>query len=150
MIYNFDGYNYLIRLEKGERLAASLEQFMHETQIEGAWVNGVGGALEATVGFYNLETKQYQWKTFDRLQEVLSLQGNLAHSEEGKMMFHLHGVFAGDDYQAVGGHVKDLVAGATLELFAHSAYQPMRRKMDNAIGLQLLDLHDGKQSGTNE
>jgi len=141
MTYNFDGYNYLIRLEKGEHLAASLEQFMRETGIEGAWVSGVGGALEATVGFYNLETKQYQWKTFDQLQEILSLQGNLAHSEQGEMMFHLHGVFAGDNYQAIGGHIKDLVAGATVELFVHRAYQPMHRKMDQNIGLQLLDLN---------
>ena len=51
-----------------------------------------------------------------------------------------NGVFADDEYQTVGGHVKDLVAGATVELFIHRSHQPMRRKHDDDTGLQLLDL----------
>jgi predicted DNA-binding protein with PD1-like motif len=55
-------------------------------------------------------------------------------------MFHLHGVFSDRDYQTVGGHVKDLVAGATVELFIHRAYKPIHRKTDPNAGLQTLDL----------
>jgi predicted DNA-binding protein with PD1-like motif len=140
MRYSFDGYNYLIKLSKGEHLSEAIEQFAAETKIEGAWLNGVGGALEATLGFYDLESKEYQWQTFDGLREVVSLSGNLASDEEGKMMFHLHGVLADREYKTIGGHVKDLTCGATLELFVHRAYQPTRRKMDHKVGLQTLDL----------
>jgi predicted DNA-binding protein with PD1-like motif len=142
MTYNFDGYNYLIRLERGEQLAASLEQFMQDTKIEGAWVSGVGGASEVILGFYDLDAKAYRWQTFTGLREITGIQGNLTHDEQDKMMFHLHGTFANEKYQTVGGHVKDLIAGATVELFVHRAYQPMHRKMDPEIGLQLLDLRD--------
>ena len=80
------------------------------------------------------------WQTFGHTMEIVSLSGNFAYDDSGKMMLHLHGVFADSEYQTVGGHVKDLVAGATVELFVHRSYQPMRRKHDKETGLQLLDL----------
>jgi uncharacterized protein len=140
MVYSFDGFNYLIKLDKGERLSEAIAQFARETKIEGAWVNGIGAALEATLGFYDLDKQQYNWQTFSELQEIVSLSGNLAYDEQGAMTFHLHGVFSDRQFETVGGHVKDLMAGATVELFIHRAYQPTRRKTDSAVGLQTLDL----------
>jgi uncharacterized protein len=140
MKYSFDGFNYLIRLDKGERLVASLEQFVKETKLEGAWLSGLGAALEATLGFYELDKKEYRWQQFDGLREVVSLSGNLAFDENNRLVIHLHGVLGDDQFQTVGGHVKDLVAGGTLELFVHRAYQPTKRKSDEDLGLQVLDL----------
>jgi hypothetical protein len=140
MKYHFDGYNYLIRLDKGERLSEAIAQFATETKIEGAWINGLGAVLEVTIGFYDLETKTYQMQTLPGDREMASLTGNLAYDEHGVLVPHLHGVFAGRDLQAIGGHVKDFVAGATIELFVHRAYQPTRRKLDREVGLQTFDL----------
>jgi predicted DNA-binding protein with PD1-like motif len=140
MTHSFDGYNYLIRLDKGDRLSTAVEQFMLETKIGGAWVSGLGAVLNATLGFYDLAAKEYRWQEFDGLRELVSLTGNLAANEEGKMMFHLHGVLSDQSFQTVGGHVKDLVAGGTVELFIHRSYQPMQRKTDPDVGLQVLDL----------
>ena len=140
MTYSFDGFNYLIRLDKGEMLAESLERFAAETRIEGAWVNGLGAALGATLGFYDLDKKEYRWQQFDGLREVVSLTGNLAYDEQGAFVFHLHAVLSDDQYRTAGGHVKNLTAGATVELFVHRAYQPTKRKMDGRVGLKTLDL----------
>jgi len=140
MRYRFDGFNYLIRLGRGERLSEALTSFADETKIEGAWLSGLGGAAQATLGFYDLEKKAYHWQTFDDLHEIVSLTGNLAYDEQGAVVFHLHAVLSDQDFHTVGGHVKDLVAGATVELFIHRAYQPTKRKMDTDTGLQLLDI----------
>lgn len=140
MTYNFDGFNYLIRLDKGEFLSKSLEQFVNETKIEGAWVSGIGAVLEATVGFYDLDTQEYHWQTFTDLREMTSLNGNLAFDESNAFIYHLHGVFSDRQFQVMGGHIKDLIAGGTIELFIHRAYQPTRRKIDPTVGLQILDL----------
>ncbi len=118
----------------------ALEKFMQENELPGAWLSGLGGALEATLGFYDLEKKEYQWQTFEGLREVASLTGNIAFDETGKPVFHLHGVFSDQKYQTIGGHVKDLVAGATLELFVHRTYKPLHRKPDPETGLSLLDI----------
>lgn len=144
MVYRFDGYNYLVRLDKGEYLMESLERFVRETQLQGAWVSGIGGALEAELGFYDLETKQYQYQRFEGLSEIVSLAGSLAFDENGKLIVHLHGVFGDKQYQTLGGHVKDLVAGATVELFVHLSQLPVRRKLDGEVGLPLLDLSKGE------
>ena len=140
MKYSFDGFNYLIRLDKGEKLLESVEQFAHETKLEGAWVNGLGAASEVTLRIYDLDKKEYRSQKFDGPLEVASLTGNIAFDEEGKFVLHLHGVFGDDKYQTVGGHVQDLTAAATLELFIHRAYQPTKRKMDESVGLKTLDL----------
>lgn len=140
MKYSFDGFNYLIKLSKGERLSEALEQFFTETKIEGAWVNGLGAAVRATLGFYDLDRKEYYWEDFEGLREVASITGNFAYDEHGTMMYHLHGVLSDREFRTVAGHIKDLVVGATLELFVHRAYQPTRRILDPDVGLPTLDL----------
>ena len=140
MVYRFDNFNYLVRLDKGERLMESLEQFVHETKLRVGWVNGIGGALEAELGFYDLDSKKYQYQRFEGLSEIVSLSGSLAFDENGKLIVHLHGVLSDKQYQTMGGHVKDLVAGATLELFVHLSHLPVTRKLDGEVGLPLLDL----------
>lgn len=140
MTHKFDGSNDFIRLFKGERLSEALTRFSNETNIDGGWINGLGASAECELGFYDLTNRKYNYKKFTDLMEVVSLQGNFALNEEGKTVFHLHGVFADKDYKTVGGHVKDLVAGATLELFVHRAYEPLNRRLDEETGIQALDL----------
>lgn len=136
----FDGFNDIIRLEKGERLGKAMAQLARETKVRGGWLNGLGGAQEVTLGFYHLDKKEYTWRTFSGLREVLSLTGNLARDADDNLVFHLHGVFGDSQFQTIGGHVKDLTVGATLELFLHRTYKPLHRKIDEAVGLPLLDI----------
>lgn len=141
MVYSFDGFNYLIRLDKGDKLAESLEKFATETDIKGGWLTGVGGALEVVLGFFDLDKKEYNWQTFTGLREILSLNGSIAYDEHDKPMLHLHGSFGDREFKTIGGHIKDLTAAATVEIFVHSAYKkPIKRKTDEVTGLKLLDL----------
>ncbi len=142
MVSKFDGYNYIVRLERGERLSEALEEFFAASSIEilGASVSGVGSAEKLDLGFYDPDVKEYQWKQFDDLYEIVGLLGTIALDEHDNRMFHLHGTFSDREYRVVGGHVKDFVVGATCELFIHSTYQPLKRKFDPQIGLKLLDL----------
>lgn len=142
MVSLFDGYNYTVRLGRGERLSEAFEQFFaeSETQILGASVSGVGAAEQLTLGFYDLETKEYAWREFGSLYEITGLHGTIARDEHDNLMFHLHGTFSDREYQVIGGHVKDFVVGGTCELFIHTTYQPLKRKFDEQTGLKLLDL----------
>lgn len=140
MTHSFDGFNYLIRLKTGERLAESLLKFAAETDCDGAWLTGLGGATEAVIGLYSLEDKEYKWHNFEGMYEIAGLNGTIALGEDGKHALHLHGNLADKDLNVIGGHIKDLVAGATIEIFVHKAYKPMRRKVDPETGLKLLDL----------
>lgn len=140
MVYSFDGFNYLIRLDKGERWRDAFTQFTNETKLDSAWLNIIGGVLEVTLGYYDIGKKTYQWQTFKELREITGVQGNMALNEADEIMHHLHGTFADQKYQVIGGHVKDFVAAATVEVFVHRAYKPIHRKLDPSVGLQTLDL----------
>ena len=143
MVATFDGFNYIVRLDKGERLSEAMELFFAAyPQLDGALVSGIGGAQEMTLGFYDLDAKEYRWRTFTGLYEITSLSGMIALDASSKLTYHLHGTFGSRDYQVIGGHVKDLVVGGTCELFIHRTYQPLRRRHDDATGLDILDLHD--------
>jgi predicted DNA-binding protein with PD1-like motif len=140
MKYSFDGFNYVVRLDKGDQLSKCLATLVAETKLEGAWVSGIGGTIEVTLGFFDAHKKQYNWRQFSGAREVLSLQGTMGFDSENEFVFHFHGVLGDPDYQTIGGHVKDLVAGATLELFVHRASQPIKRKFDSKTGLRILDI----------
>jgi len=140
MVSTFDGYNYILRLDHGEKLSVALNEFLASSDLDGASVTAIGGAERLELGYYDLGAKKYSWQTFPDLYEITGLLGTIALDETGKPMFHLHGTFAGPDYQVIGGHVKDFVVGATCELFVHRTYQPLRRVQDDETGLKLLDL----------
>lgn len=136
-----DGSNYLARFERGERLMVALTTFVREQNITGAWLSGLGAAEWAELGYYDMAAKQYQWRKFDTLLEILSLQGNVAW-QQGEPVIHLHGTFSDQHYQVVGGHVKDLQVGGTCELFIQltGSESKLKRLFDQETGLNLLEL----------
>lgn len=130
----------LVRLERGEKLIENLNSFAVTEKIKGAWLSGLGGAESVELGFYDLETQQYNWQTFNELMEITALQGNLAWVDD-QPKWHIHGTFSDRNYRAIGGHVKELVVGGTCEISLQSmSDNPLRRTQDDATGLSLLDL----------
>ncbi|HTE57121.1 MAG TPA: PPC domain-containing DNA-binding protein [Verrucomicrobiae bacterium] len=141
MTYRFDGYNWLVRFDRGEKLIEGLTKLVKDENIKGVWVSGLGAAEGAEVGFYNLETKAYQWKKLDGLLEITSLQGNVAW-EDDQPVLHIHGTFSDHSLQAFGGHIKELHVGGTCEVLLHRWYEQegLHRTLDSQTGLHLLDL----------
>lgn len=140
MTYRFDGFNWLVRLQKGDLLMKSLSQVAKEENMVGAWVMGLGAASWAELGYYDLKDQQYRWKKLDRTLEITSLQGNIGW-EGGEPAIHIHGSFSDENMQAFGGHVKELEAAGTVEMLLHRWYSDkIQRKPDEQTGLKLLDI----------
>lgn len=141
MTYRFDSYNYIVRLEKGELLVESLIKLVETQAIKAAWVNGLGGALWAELGFYDLPTKKYKWQRFDELLEITALQGNISW-RGNKPALHIHGTLSGRDFKTIGGHVKEVAVAGTCEIFLHTIFgdKPLLRSLNSETGLALLDL----------
>ncbi len=140
MRYHFDGYNYIIRLKKGELLVELLDTFAREQELKSVWLSGLGAAQWAELGFYDLPGKHYHWKQFDEPMEVTALQGNLAWRAD-QPVWHIHGTLGRNDFQAIGGHIKELCVGGTVELHLHTVFDKrLTRQDDEQTGLALLDL----------
>ena len=141
MTYQTDGFNWIVRLEKGERLIEQLTKFIQKNNIPSCWISGIGGAIQVELGYYDLDNQKYEWQIIDELLEITSLQGNIAWNSDNELILHIHGSFSKKDMSAVGGHIKELVVGGTCEVFLHRWYsQKLQRSMDSDIGLKLLDL----------
>ncbi len=114
-----------------------LVRFVKETKTQAGWFDGLGAALQVELGFYDLDAQRYRWKTFPGPLEITGLHGNIAQ-KDGQPVFHAHGVLAGADYSAIGGHIRKLVVAGTCELFIQPLSLKLIRKLDTATGLPLL------------
>ncbi len=140
MVHRFDGYNYVIRLSKGELLVESLLKVAKERHLAGAWINGIGGAQWAEIGFYDLPKQHYVFKKIDQLLEITALQGTISLEKE-EPAFHIHGTFSDTELRAFGGHVKELCVAGTCELYVHTIFgPPLKRIHDDEVGLSLLQV----------
>lgn len=141
MTYTSDGHHWLVKLNKGELLVENLVRLIKEQQIKGAWLSGLGGALWAELGYYDLETQEYVWQKFDDVPEITSLQGNVAW-KDGEPVLHIHGTLSKKDFSAVGGHVKELAVGGTCEILIHRWHTEtgLTRSTDTGTGLTTLNV----------
>lgn len=133
------GDRYIVRLESGEAVFETLIAFLQAEDVEFSSVSAAGAVRAVTLGYWNAETKQYEYRDVEEQLEVVSFQGN-SSLKDGKPFLHIHGVFGRRDFTVYGGHVKEARVHPTLEVWLRTEDVPVRRAHDEASGLDLLDL----------
>lgn len=128
-------------LQRGEELIESLNSFAAEQKLNSAWLSGLGGAGRVELGFYDLNKRDYDWQVYDGPLEILSLTGNLTIVDD-QPFWHVHGVFSGRDFQAIGGHVRNMEVELTAELHITPLSTPLTRTFDDQTGLKLINHSD--------
>ncbi len=131
--------SYIISLKLGEKFNESFLIFCEKEGVNSAYFTAIGAVEQVELGFYDLKNKSYSFKLFENPMELVSMTGNVA-MVDGKPFIHAHGVFSDENFTTVGGHIKDAVAGPTIEIFLVKLDIEMTRKMDEEVGLKLLDL----------
>jgi predicted DNA-binding protein with PD1-like motif len=63
--------------------------------------------------------------------------GNLTRGENDKPIVQLHATLSRWDGSTLGGHVKHLIVGATVEIDLEVLPGTLRRKLDPRVGLPL-------------
>ena len=127
----------VVVVQRGEELHAALNAYAREHGLQGAWMQGLGGSGTVTLGFYDIETKTYEWNTFNTPLEIVNLTGDLT-IVDGEPFWHVHGTFGTREYQAIGGHVKELVVGLTCEILVTPLDAALTRTFDDETGLKLI------------
>ncbi|MDQ4212947.1 DNA-binding protein [Microbacterium capsulatum] len=128
---------HLLVLRKGEELMRTLDEFAVTQSLAGGWVDIVGGAANATLGYYDPAAKQYRWQRFEEPLEITGLHGNLSYAD-GRPLWHVHGTFSRADYSVLGGHVKECLIGLTGEVLLTTRRDRLTRVHDEETGLKLL------------
>lgn len=131
----------ILRLERNEKIIESLTRFCDENEIKSGILHGIGAVEDAEIGFYDLSKKEYFLKKIDRPCEIVSLTGNIVIIE-GKSFLHVHTVLSDENFNCLGGHLKEATVGATCEIYLFPATAEVTRELDEAIGLKLLKFED--------
>lgn len=130
--------NYIIRLEKGEKIIEEMTSLCENENILTGYFSGIGAVLSAEVAFYDLDNKKYLSKNLEEPHEITSLTGNVAVIKD-RPFIHAHCVLSNKKFECMGGHLKEAVVGATCEIYLFKESIKIKRKLDEKIGLNLLD-----------
>ena len=139
MLFRKIGRWYVIRLERGEKIIASLTALCEKEKIEAGFFNGLGAASDVELAHYSLLTKEYSFLKLSGQYEIASLHGNIS-TFENKPYIHSHITVADDKFSTRSGHLKEGVISATGEIVLMSFAGHLTRVRDQASGLNLLDL----------
>ncbi|HUT07689.1 MAG TPA: PPC domain-containing DNA-binding protein [Candidatus Latescibacteria bacterium] len=138
MKYFVSGSRYIIRLDAGEKIVASLLSLCERDGIGSGFFNGLGAVGEAELGHFNPATGDYSWTQFSGPYEIVSLYGNITRVE-GKPFLHAHASLGDKTFAVRGGHLREAVVSVTCEVTLTRFKDDIGRKKDAATGLFLLD-----------
>ena len=128
------------RLYPDEDLIDGITEMVIKHDINAGLVNVIGALKKVSLGFFNLETGEYEFKTFEEDLELISCMGNIAHNNTGPII-HLHVSLGREDYSIIAGHLSQpSIISITGEVYIYEVDQKLKRAIDPQFGLSLLDL----------
>ena len=135
------GDRYMLRLESGEPVVHTLVAFLKSEKVTFANMSAIGAVRWVELGYWNADTKGYEYEEIEEQLELLSLQGNCS-LKEGQPFIHAHAVLGRRDFSLLGGHLKEAKVHPTLEVWLRVEEAMVRRTRDQDSKLFLLDLPD--------
>lgn len=128
---------YVIRMDRGEEVMATLTALCEQEGIRLASVEAIGAVDRAVVGLYDVDKKVFHRKEFQEPMELTSLLGTVTE-KNGKPYLHLHATLCDANMQTRGGHVNELHISATCEMVLRLLPGSVGRRPDEATGLNLF------------
>jgi len=139
MEYKKTKFGYLVRLLRGEEVISSLTSLAEKERIQSGFLFGLGAVANPKLGYYDLNSKEYQSETFEGEFEIVNLTGNISQLD-GKPFIHAHMTISDEECRAFGGHLFSAQIHATGEITIIDFDLPVSRQLNQEIGLKLLDL----------
>ncbi len=130
---------FAVVFSAGEEAVKGLLGLAKSRNLSSAHFTGIGALSAATVGFFQVELREYHRLAIDEQVEVLSLTGNIA-LDQGEPKVHAHVVVGRLDGSTLGGHLLEARVRPTLEIVMVESPKHLHRRFDPASGLALLDL----------
>ena len=129
---------YVVRLDKGEEIIASLQVLCEKEKIALGSVEGIGAADHAVIGLYDVGQREYHKTELNGPMEITSLLGNITQ-KDGAVYLHLHINLCNKEMQIVGGHLNECRIGATGEIIVRTLPGKVERLLDEKVtGLNLF------------
>ena len=137
MDYRRFGDTYVVRIDRGEEILASLTALCEKEDIRLAQVDALGAVDRAVVSVYDVPTKTFYRKEFNEAMELSNLCGTVTR-KDGAPYLHLHATLCDTGLNAHGGHANELHVSATCEMVVRLIPGQVGRQLDEGIGLNLF------------
>jgi predicted DNA-binding protein with PD1-like motif len=125
----------------GDEVVAQLLEFAREHRLDASRFTGIGGFSEVTLGYFELDRKDYKHIEVNEQVEVLSLVGNIALKDgDHQPKLHAHVIIGKSDGTAHGGHLLHAKVRPTLEVMLIESPKHLTRYSDPQTGLALLKI----------
>ncbi|HKP84607.1 MAG TPA: DUF296 domain-containing protein [Blastocatellia bacterium] len=125
---------FLVVLDVGDEVIASLKKLALAERIGEASLTGIGAVRDSVLGYIDLDQKQYLKREFGPdSMELVSLTGNLALLK-GEPVAHCHAVLGDREMRVFGGHLFQAVTSVTVEIFLHVYEGEIERRFDPNSG----------------
>ena len=137
MEYRKFGDTYVVRIDRGEEILASLTALCRKEDIRLASVDALGAVDHAIVSVYDVPTKTFFRKEFNEAMEISNLCGTVSR-KDGEVYIHLHATLCDTNLAAHGGHANELRVSATCEMVVRTIPGKVSRQLNENIGLNLF------------
>ena len=128
----------IARFERGEEVHTALKEIALKEDIKLASISALGATDDFTIGVYKVDDKSYTELNFKGIFEILSINGTIT-TKDGEYYPHLHISVADDKGYGFGGHLIESNISVTCEMVIDIIDGRVDRKMDDEIGINLLD-----------
>ena len=130
----------IAKLLPHEDLIDAIKEIVMKHEIPSGIVNIIGAVNKATLGFYDINKKNYNFKTFEEPFELISCMGNITYFQEEPIV-HLHVTLGREDLSIIGGHLSQpTIISITGEVIIFEINKKIFRSTDSQTKLTLLDL----------
>ncbi|MFH2035536.1 MAG: PPC domain-containing DNA-binding protein [Candidatus Zixiibacteriota bacterium] len=131
---------YLIRLERGDEVVATLTDFVRQHKIPAGFITGMGAVRMATLGIYDTEKHEYVKKYFPQDLEVGNLTANISYLDDDEPFVHCHIIVSDVTLNAFTGHLFEGTVSVTLEIFLKTFKEKLMRKEEPGTAFKFWQL----------
>ena len=134
---------YVVVLETGEEVLASLQAFASQNNVNTAQLTAIGAFSDVVLQYFDWDSKAYKNIPVREQVEVASLNGDIAQAPSGGPALHVHLVVGKRDGTAMAGHFGEAHVRPTLEVIVTEIPAHLRKVKDSVSGLALIRPQSG-------
>ncbi|UCD01004.1 MAG: DNA-binding protein [Promethearchaeota archaeon] len=126
------------KIEPDEDLINSIIDLVKKYNIKSGIVNCIGALKKITIGYFDIESKEYLTRTIEEYVELVSCIGNITFID-GNPIIHLHASIGARDYSIIGGHlIQPTIVSITGEIYILEVDKKIKRATNPQFSLSLL------------
>ena len=133
---------YALIFDEDDEVTQGIKNFTLEKNLTGASFSGIGAFKKLTMGYFDIDKKDYIKNEIDEQVEVVSLIGNISRYKN-KPKVHIHLAVGKRNGNALGGHLLKGIVRPTLEIILNESPAYLQREFKEEYNLSLINLDKG-------